>query len=128
MGAVVLDQNIVSFFLVFIAIVVGIQAYLQLRIRNILQALTMSADTVVHNVRKMASIGTIGKKHYSETEQIFEEKTSNSCQFCKHRLAYINIEKGSNFQEDFVHRCALRDVNVTLDESCSSFEKDEAIF
>ncbi len=125
MGAFVLDQNLVSFFLVFIAVVVGVQAYLQMRIRNVLQALTMNAETAVHNIRKMVPVG---KKSYQHVGQNIEEKSSTSCQFCEHRLAYINIEKSPNLQEDFVYRCALRDITVSLDDSCPSFAKEKEIF
>ena len=92
MGALTLDQNIISFFMVFIAVVVGIQAYLQLRIKNVLQALTMNADSVVHNIRKIA-----GESKKNSTP---DQAVSNTCQFCKHRLAFINIDKNNNPEEE----------------------------
>jgi hypothetical protein len=119
MGEIGLNQHVLYFLLAFIAAVIGIQTYLQLRIRNILQALAMNSDTMVQSMRKMVSPGKKAEPN---------ENSLKSCQFCKHRLAYINIEKNSGAEEDFYHKCALRNAIISLNDSCHAFEVDKDIF
>lgn len=124
MRELVIDQNILYFMMMLFVIVMGIQARLLLRIRNILQALSMNSETVVQYVRKIASV--------TANETALKEKPNstptNTCQFCKHRLAYIDTAKSSNIQEDFYHKCELRDCSVSLNETCPLFEEDKNIF
>ena len=115
MQDIVFDQKILYFFLVIIVLVMGVQTTLLLRIRNVLQALSMNSETVVQYVRRIAS-----KDKQTRTNK----KNTKSCQFCKHRLAYINTDQGSDIREDFYHRCGLRDCATTLNDSCSSFEAE----
>jgi hypothetical protein len=119
MQKMVFDQNIIYFFLAIIAVVIGIQVYLLSRIRNVLQALAMNSDTVVHYIRKIASVD---KKARSN------QNTLKTCQFCKHRLAYINTAKTHQTQEDFYHKCGLRNVSISLNDSCPFFEEDKETF
>lgn len=119
MQEIMFDQNIPYLFLVIILVVMGIQASLLLRIRNILQALAMNSDTMIHHIRKITSID---KKNEAN------QNILNSCQFCKHRLAYINTAKSPNTQEDFYHKCGLRNITISLDDSCPFFEEDKDIF
>jgi len=122
MQGIVLDQNIFYLFLAIMTIVMGFQARLLLRIRNILQALAINTDTAVQYVRKIAAI----EKMAGTNQNI--SQTSQTCQFCKHRLAYINITKGLHTQEDFYHKCGLRDCAISLDDSCPLFEEDKDTF
>lgn len=123
MQGIVLDQNILYFFfLAVMAIVMGLQARLLLRIRNILQALAINSETVIQYVRKIASLEKMAAPNQNTSQ------TCQTCQFCKHRLAYINITKGLNIQEDFYHKCGLRDCEISLNDSCPLFEEDKDTF
>ena len=115
----VLDKNILYLFLLLIVVAMGVQAYLMLRMRNVLQALAMNSDTVVHYVRKIASIDKKSKPN---------QNILKTCQFCKHRMAYINTAKSPNTQEDFYHKCGLRNINISLNDSCPFFEEDKETF
>lgn len=112
-------QYILYFILMTIVVVVGVQTSLLLRMRNILQALAMNSDTLVHYVRKAAS---------TDKKTRPDEHISKSCQFCKHRLAYIHTPKSPNAQEDFYYKCELRNISISLDDSCPLFEEDKDTF
>jgi len=105
-------------------IIMGIQARLLMRMRNILEALSMNAETVVQYVRKIASIGSKG----ADLSGNQDPTPTNTCQFCKHRLAYIDTVKGPNIQEDLYHKCELRKCPVSLNDTCPLFEEDKQVF
>jgi len=75
-------------------------------------------------VRKIASI--TGKETAPKEKP--NPTPAFTCQFCKHRLAYIDTAKGPNIQEDFYHKCELRNCSVTLNETCPLFEEDNKVF
>jgi hypothetical protein len=95
----------------------GVQTTVLLRMRNVLQALAMNSATLLHYIRKNAPIE-------NKNRLTKKKKNKKSCQFCKHRLAYINTEKKSGATDDFYHRCGLRDCEVSLSDSCPFFEKE----
>jgi hypothetical protein len=111
-------------------VVMGIQARLLLRIRNILQVMSMNSETVVQYVRKIASItGKDAVPNKASTQTATQTATQmNTCQFCKHRLAFINTTKGPNVQDDFYHKCEVRDCSVSLSDTCPLFEEDKEVF
>jgi hypothetical protein len=115
MQDIVFDSKILYFFLVIIVVVMGVQASLLWRIRNVLQALAMNSATILQYVRKNTSIDKKTRPN---------KKNTKSCRFCKHRLAYINTDKGPGAPEDFYHRCGLRDCTITLNDSCPFFEAE----
>ena len=123
MQELVLDHRMLYFIMAVIVAVMGIQARLLLRMRNILQALAMNSETVVQYVRKIASTGN--KKTAPVKAQ---EPGKKTCQFCKHRLAYIHIPDGVAFREDFYHKCGLQDTDVSLNDTCPLFEEDKNSF
>lgn len=124
MRELVIDQNILYFLMMLFVIIMGIQARLLMRMRNILEALSMNAETVVQYVRKIASIA--GKD--ADLSGKPNPTPTNTCQFCKHRLAYIDTAKGLNVQEDFYHKCELRNCSVSLSDTCPLFEEDKQVF
>jgi hypothetical protein len=100
-----------------ITIVLFAQTYVMLRIRNILQAITMNQDSLLYYMRKLTNFDK--RKKTSAT-------TFNTCQFCKHRMAYINSGDSKNVEEDFYHRCGLRNIQVRLEDSCRQFEAEKS--
>jgi hypothetical protein len=48
-----------------------------------------------------------------------------TCQFCKYRLSFIQMGEEKNEPEDFYYKCQLRNVPVTLEDSCGQFEIDK---
>jgi hypothetical protein len=119
MQDIVFDQKILYFLLLIIVVVMGVQTSLLLRMRNMLQALAMNSETAVHFVRRIAS---------SDKKTRPNQKNQKTCQFCIHRLAYINTQKGPATQEDFYHKCELRDCTISLNDSCPFFEEDKNTF
>ena len=48
---------------------------------------------------------------------------SNICQYCKHRMSYINIT-GETESSDFYYKCRRRNIDILLSDSCEQFAKD----
>lgn len=119
MQQLTLDINLVNFILVAMAVLLFAQAYVLLRIRNILQAIAMNFDSIIYFCRKFAGNANQQNK--------VKDTVPKTCQFCKHRLAYINTGKADNSEEDFYHRCGLRNINIALNDSCKQYEADEHV-
>lgn len=113
-----IDSNLVNFLLVVVAVLLILQAYMLLRIRNMLQAIALNFDSITYLMRKLSAASALGGKTASG-------QFPRTCQFCKHRLAFINTGKTSAEEDDFYHRCSLRNINVSLEDSCPKFETDE---
>ncbi len=114
-----IDNNLIHFLLVVMVALLIVQAYVLLRIRNILQAIAMNFDSVIYFWRKF-----ISSQEKSKNVTQARPKVSKTCQFCKHRLAYINTSKTREDEENFYHRCSLRNIDVSLRDSCIHFEQD----
>ncbi len=119
MQDVLIDKNLVNIFLVVVVVLLLAQALVLLRIRNILQAIAMNFDSAMTAWRKFTASAAINKD---------EPQIPKTCQFCRHRLAYINTSKTKNDEEDFYHRCEVRKVNISLDDSCQHFARDTESF
>lgn len=109
------DSTLAIILLGIIALTLLVQVYLLMRIRNILQALAINLDSSLHFWRKNVSAPNLAAK---------APATPPICQFCKHRLAYINTGESGEGQEEFYHRCGLRNIAVRLNDSCNRFETD----
>jgi hypothetical protein len=48
---------------------------------------------------------------------------SNTCQYCNHRMSYINISQDIA-TENFYYKCRLQSIDILLSDSCSQFERD----
>lgn len=114
-----IDNNLIHFLLVVMVVLLIVQAYVLLRIRNILQAISMNFDSVIYFWRKF-----ISSQEKSNKAPRTQPKVTKTCQFCKHRLAYINTSKTRDDEENFYHRCSLRNIDVSLRDSCTHFEQD----
>jgi hypothetical protein len=110
------DKNFGYMLMGLITIALFAQSYIMLRIRNILQAITMNQDSLLYYLRKLA---TSGKRQKSSAAAL------NTCQFCKHRMAYINSGDGKESGEDFYHRCGLRNIQVRPEDTCQQFEPEK---
>lgn len=119
MQDIIIDKNLAYIFLIVAAVLLVAQAFVLLRIRNILHAIAMNFDSALTAWRKFAAQSSAGKD---------ESPIPKTCQFCRHRLAYINTSKTKNDEEDFYHRCDVRKVNIALDDSCQHFERDGDLF
>ena len=110
------NQNMMYILLGFVAIVLLAQTHILLRIRNVLQAVSMNFDSLLYCTRKMAETNTVQKSPAARSQK--------ACQFCKHRLAYINTGERGVTGEDMYYHCGLRNVQVQLNDSCQQFEAD----
>ncbi|HQU71611.1 MAG: hypothetical protein KDI06_17310 [Calditrichaeota bacterium] len=116
--SIVLDANLVFFFLFSVVAIMVVQVYMLTRVRNVLQAISMNFDSVIYFVRKLANNSAQAQAVASRQE------VCKTCQMCRHRLAYINTSKTTDEEEVFFFKCALLDKNITLDDSCDNFEAD----
>jgi hypothetical protein len=113
------NTNLVYYLVVLMVVMVVAQVYVLLRIRTILHAVAMNFDSILHFLRKYMQSSP--PKEMSAQKMISAQHT---CQFCKHRLAYINTSQTNESEGSFYYRCGLRNINITLADSCVHFEKD----
>lgn len=111
------SQNLGYMLLGLIAIGLLVQTYILVRIRNILHAMTLNFESLLYYTRKLVAPNNKQEKPHRQP--------AKACQFCKHRMAYINTGDVKEAGEDFYHRCGLRNVQVRLDDSCQEFEAEE---
>lgn len=115
------DHHVGYLFLIVIALLLFAQAYVLLRIRNILQIISMNFDSILYFCRKILS-NQSARKNIKPEHQV-----PKTCQFCRHRLAYINTSKTKTDEDNFYHVCALRNLPIDLDNTCNMFELDDEI-
>jgi hypothetical protein len=48
---------------------------------------------------------------------------SNSCQYCKYRISYIQITNEEN-KDNFYYKCKNHDIEISLSDSCAQFQRD----
>jgi hypothetical protein len=48
---------------------------------------------------------------------------SNSCQYCKHRISFIQITDEEN-KDNFYYKCKKHDIEISLSDSCAQFQRD----
>ncbi len=118
MRDLLLNDNVAYTFLLIFVLLMFAQTYILLRIRNILNAISLNFESIIYFCRKFAQTSNESKP---------ASTIPRTCQFCKHRLAYINTSKTRNEEEDFYHVCGLKNVNITLTDSCEKFEKEDDV-
>jgi len=74
--------------------------------------------------RNISLISDFYEQHEAVEEDLSEE-IPRICQYCKHRLVYIHSGKSSEKVESFYYKCALRNVQINLYNSCEKFELDD---
>ncbi|MGH1364617.1 MAG: hypothetical protein ACRBF0_13735 [Calditrichia bacterium] len=112
------NSNLAYLILAAFLLLLVSQVYLLLRIRNVLQALSMNFDSTNYFVRKLVNRPAAPEKKAPANQDC------KTCQFCKHRLAYINTGKTTSEDEDFYHVCALKNMHISLADSCENFEEE----
>lgn len=93
-----------------------LQIYILIRIRSVLKSIAQSLETLAGLFHKSAS---------AQLKEKDPETLPPICQFCKHRLAYIYNNKRSNQIEDLYYKCGLKNIPISLTDSCESFELDD---
>lgn len=48
---------------------------------------------------------------------------SNSCQYCKFRMSFIQITEEEN-KDNFYYKCKNHDIEISLSDSCTHFQRD----
>jgi len=48
---------------------------------------------------------------------------SNSCQYCKYRMSFIQITDEEN-RDNFYYKCKKHDIEISLSDSCAQFQRD----
>jgi hypothetical protein len=48
---------------------------------------------------------------------------SNSCQFCQHRISFIQLTDETK-HDNFYYKCSKNNIEITLADTCSSFVRD----
>jgi len=55
-----------------------------------------------------------------EFDKIMKTDEQKICQYCKNKIAYLDISK----ENIFYYKCKLNSKDINLDYSCKSFQKD----
>jgi hypothetical protein len=48
---------------------------------------------------------------------------SNSCQYCKYRMSFIQLTDEEN-KDNFYYKCKKHDIEISLSDSCAQFQRD----
>jgi len=48
---------------------------------------------------------------------------SNSCQYCKFRMSYIQLTEEEK-KDNFYYKCKKHDIEISLSDSCAQFHRD----
>jgi len=48
---------------------------------------------------------------------------SNSCQYCKHRMSFIQLSEEES-RDNFYYKCKKHDTEISLSDSCAQFQRD----
>ena len=110
------EEMIFEILLLIVVAFFVFQVIVLLRIRNLLHQISYYIESISRFFYRMGSYG----RSPSPRKQI-----PQTCQFCKHRLSFIHMSENKGEVEDFYYKCQLRNIEVTLDDSCEQFEKDE---
>ncbi len=92
------------------------QFTLLLRIRRLLKRVSAYVDSVTRYLARIDNQTVQSRRR---------EAFPSTCQFCRYRLSYINTRDRESEVEDFYYKCRLRNIEVTLDDSCERFETDQ---
>ena len=99
-----------------LVLLLGVQIYILMRIRAILRVIARNLETISSLFRKSLQF---------DRKEPRRREIPPICQFCKHRLAYIYSNKNENQVEDIYYKCGLRNIHVSLSDSCERFEVDD---
>lgn len=82
--------------------------------------------TILLKIKKMIFLMSkkknVFQNPYTTCQNLDLQKYKNSCQNCKYRLSYIHI--GVPGGEDFYYRCKIRNIEVSLKDSCERYKED----
>jgi uncharacterized protein YacL len=98
---------------IVIALIV-FQALILLRIKIILQQISFYIESISRFFYRVG-ITTATKK---------KSTVPKTCQFCKNRLSFIHMSENKGEVEDFYYKCQIRNIEISLDDTCEQFEKD----
>ncbi len=110
------DYQIISgIFILSLIFLVIFQFILLVRIRRLLD----NVSRYTENLSKLFyRAGT------SSVKLLEGDAFPKTCQFCRYRLSYIHMGDKDSEVEDFYYKCRLRNIEVTLNDSCDRYEKD----
>ncbi len=109
-------NRVPDLFFGILVLLLGVQIYILIRIRAILRVIARNLETIS---------GLFRKSLQGERKEFRRKDIPPICQFCKHRLAYIYSNKNEAQVEDIYYKCGLRNIHVSLSDSCERFEVDE---
>jgi len=116
MSSLLNDQITIGILLCMVIALFVFQVIVLLRIKNLLHQVSYYIESISRFFYRMGAYN----RSASPRKQI-----PKTCQFCKHRLSFIHMSENKGEVEDFYYKCQLRNIEVTLDDSCEQFEKDE---
>ena len=107
---------ITNYLLIILLVLFIIQILTFLKLIQIIKQI----NKFLFEFRIMMKQGSLPAKSFSS----FYNK--NTCQFCKHRLSFIQISD-DDITDNFYYKCRKRNIEITLTDTCSKFERDYSI-
>jgi hypothetical protein len=106
---------IAGIFILTLILLVSFQFILLIRIRRLLD----HVSSYTENLSKLFfRAGT------SSVKVLPQDTFPKTCQFCKYRLSYIHMGDKEGEVEDFYYKCRLRNIEITLNDSCDRYENE----
>lgn len=111
-----MDINIlIGIILLLFAVIILWQMLYLIRLKEILSNFYQYTESIFKFFHRSS------KSILSDNQEILPQ----TCQFCRFRLSYIQMGEEKNDSEDFYYKCRLRNIPITLDDSCQHFEVDK---
>lgn len=113
-----LNENFLILKIILFALlsIILVQLFLLVRIRKILKNVAYYIEILSRFFYRFGS---------SESQPTTNPSTERTCQFCKHRMSFIHMGEKESNSEDFYYKCRLRNVDITLRDSCDLFEAEK---
>jgi hypothetical protein len=113
-----LIENSMLFKIIVVSLlsIIIVQLLLLLRIRKVLKNISYYMEILSKFFYRFGGSGTTITQ---------DEVALRTCQYCKHRMAFIHMGEKEKNSEDFYYKCRLRNVDITLKDTCDHFEGEK---
>lgn len=115
MSAVITNTNFQILFITLLVLLLFSQVALLIKISKYLSSISKNVRSLDNFYKDLP---------VDDTEEESSEVIPRICQYCKYRLVFIHSNDLEPNSEGFYYKCSLRNVRVSLFNSCEKFELD----
>ena len=111
-------ENSMIFKIIVVALlsIIVVQLLLLLRIRQVLKNMSYYMETLSKFFYRFGGSAATGTQN---------DVALRTCQYCKYRMSFIHMGEKEKNSEDFYYKCRLRNVDITLKDTCEHFEGEK---